>query len=246
MTTHTSMRSHEHSLARAYAHTPTRTSRIHHPSPIRSYCGLASPPHSYPSSMCSVVAALAFARFPSQAMPFVANDELCCPICDVLYSTANSAFVLSCAKDGCQGHLCFECLQRAVFPGNRSSQDATTCPHCRRAVLGYSYAFFAAHKNVSALQDKLTASEAEVGRLTKSLATARTQAEEATRRLNDWCRWATAAKSALQAMPSSATPPHVRAVVSPQPDSEAARSRSPRSVRPSGALYSSEYVEYNG
>jgi hypothetical protein len=178
-------------------------------------------------------------------MPFVANEELCCPICDVLYSTASSAFVLSCAKDGCQGHLCFECLQRAVFPGNRSSQDATTCPHCRRAVLGYSYAFFAAHKNVSALQDKLTASEAEMGRLTKSLATARAQAEEATHRLTDWCRWATAAKSALQAMPSSATPPHVRAVVSPHPDSEAARSRSPRSVRPSGVLYS-EYVEYNG
>lgn len=45
-------------------------------------------------------------------MSFSANDELFCPICDTLYATANSAFVLSCADDGCKGHLCFDCLQK--------------------------------------------------------------------------------------------------------------------------------------
>ena len=161
-------------------------------------------------------------------MPFAANEELCCPICDVIYSTSNSVFVLSCAAEGCQGHLCFDCLQKAVFSGNRSSQDGATCPHCRRAVDSYSYLCFAAHKNVSTLQDKLSASDAEVKRLTKSLATAKAQAEESTMRLKDWCQWATATKSAIQAMPSSATPPHVRAFAGPQPDSETGRSRSPR------------------
>jgi hypothetical protein len=159
-------------------------------------------------------------------MSFAANEELCCPICDVVYSTANSAFVLSCSADGCQGHLCFDCLQKACFSGTRSSQDGGgLCPHCRRAVDSYSYAFFAAHKNVSALQDKLSASDAEVKRLTKSLATAKAQAEESTSRLKDWCQWGTATKSAIQAMPSSATPPQSRTFASPQPGS---RSRSPR------------------
>ena len=131
---------------------------------------------------------------------------------------------------------------KAVFPGNRSAQDAT-CPHCRRAVLGYSYAFFAAHKSASNLQDRLSLSEAEVIRMKKTLAVAKAEAEQATHRVDEWCRWATAAKSALQAMPSSATPPHVRAFAGPQPDSDTARSRSPRSsVRTSGAMYS----EYNG
>ena len=96
----------------------------------------------------------------------------------------------------------------------------------------YSYAFFAAHKNVSALQDKLSASEAEVKRLTKRLATAKAQAEESTSRLQEWCQWATATKSAfastIQTMPSSATPPHARAFVSTPPDSEMTRSRGPR------------------
>ena len=92
----------------------------------------------------------------------------------------------------------------------------------------YSYAFFAAHKTVSVLQDKLSAADTEVNRLTKILATSKAQAEESTNRLKDWCLWATAAKSAIQAMPSSANPPHVRAFASPQPDAETARSRSPR------------------
>ena len=161
-------------------------------------------------------------------MSFAANEDVCCPICDVTYSTGSSVFVLSCSAEGCQGHLCFDCLQKAVFPGNRSSQDGATCPHCRRTVSSYSYAVFASHKNVSDLQDKLSASQAEVKRLTKSLATAKAQAEESTNRLKDWCQWATATKSAIQAMPSSVTPPHVRAFAGTQPDPETRRSRSPR------------------
>ena len=35
-------------------------------------------------------------------MSFSANDEFFCPNCDTLYATANSAFVLSCADDGCK------------------------------------------------------------------------------------------------------------------------------------------------
>jgi uncharacterized Zn-finger protein len=174
-------------------------------------------------------------------MSFSANDELFCPICDTLYATANSAFVLSCADDGCKGHLCFDCLQKAVFPGNAQEKS---CPHCRRAVTTYSYAFFGTHKCVSQLQDKVGMAEIEVNRLTKRLAAAKTDAEQFSSRLVDWCRWGTAAKAALGNMPSSATPPHVRggASAGAQPEPEAARSRSPRSVRPSGVLY----PEYNG
>ena len=174
-------------------------------------------------------------------MSFSANDELCCPICDTLYATANSAFVLSCADDGCKGHLCFDCLQKAVFPGN--AQDKT-CPHCRRSVATYSYAFFGTHKSVSQLQDKVAMAEVEVNRLTKRLAAAKADAEQFSSRLVDWCRWGTAAKAALGNMPSFAMPPHVRggAAASAQPEPEAARSRSPRQVRPSGVLY----PEYNG
>ena len=174
-------------------------------------------------------------------MSFSANDELFCSICDTLYATANSAFVLSCADDGCKGHLCFDCMQKAVFPGNAQEK---TCPHCRRSVATYSYAFFGTHKSVSQLQDKVAMAEVEVNRLTKRLAAAKADAEQFSSRLVDWCRWGTAAKAALGNMPSSATPPHVRggAAASAQPEPEAARSRSPRSVRPSGVLY----PEYNG
>ena len=33
-------------------------------------------------------------------MPFVNNEDLCCTICDTIYPTANSAFVLSCSAGG--------------------------------------------------------------------------------------------------------------------------------------------------
>ena len=216
---HARMRLHEHTFARMHLHKHTLARRHAHTQFIfRSHCGLVA---SIPPFI-----RLCFHHGP--AMPFAANEELCCPICEVIYSTANSVFVLSCAADGCQGHLCFDCVQKAVFPGNQTAQDDSKCPHCRRVVDSYSYAFFAAHKNVSTLQDKLSASDAEVKRLTKSLATAKAQAEESTHRLKDWCQWATATKSAIQAMPSSATPPHVRAFAGTQPDSETRRSRSPR------------------
>ena len=35
-------------------------------------------------------------------MPFVNNEDLCCTICDSLYPTANSMFVLSCSGEGPQ------------------------------------------------------------------------------------------------------------------------------------------------
>ena len=186
----------------------------------------------------------AHVSFRAASMSFSANDELFCPICDTVYATANSAFVLSCADDGCKGHLCFDCLQKAVFPGNAQEK---TCPHCRRAVATYSYAFFTTHKSVSQLQDKVGMAEIEVNRLTKRLAAAKTDAEQFSSRLIDWCRWGTAGKAALGNMPSTATPPHVRgaaagAAAGVQPEPEAARSRSPRQVRPSGVLY----PEYNG
>ena len=111
----------------------------------------------------------------------------------------------------------------------------------------YSYAVFQALKNVDALQTKLETSSAEVIRLTKNLATAKAQADESSQRLKDWCQWATAAKSAIQSMPSSAMSPQFRPFPPGQPDSDAARSRSPRQmVRPAGVLYGDSYVEYNG
>ena len=86
---------------------------------------------------------------------------------EATYATANSVFMLSCAKDGCMGHLCFDCLQKACFSGTRSSQDPSTCPHCRRQVNSYSYAVFSALKTVDALQTKIQTSSTEVTRLTR-------------------------------------------------------------------------------
>ena len=109
---------------------------------------------------------------------------------------------------------------------------------------------FQALKNVDALQTKIETSSAEVTRLTKNLATAKAQADESSQRLKDGCQWATATKSAIQAMPSSAMPPHVRPLgplPSGQADSDTARSRSPRQVvRPAGVMYGDSYTEYNG
>ena len=171
-------------------------------------------------------------------MSFSANDDLFCPIWDTLCATANSVFSLSFANNGCKGHMCFDCMQGAVFPGNAQEK---TCPHCRRAVATYSYAVFGTHKSVSQLQDKLGLAEIEVSRLTKRLAAAKADAEQASSRLVEWCRWGTAAKAALGNMPYSASPPQARVAVSSQPETEAARSRSPRQVRPAGV-----WLEYDG
>ena len=121
--------------------------------------------------------------------------------------------------------MCYDCIQKAVFPGNNGAQDAI-CPHCRRAVSNYSYAFFSAFKTVAYLQERLSAVESEVGRTKKHLAVAKAEAKQATARVGEWSRWATAAKSSLQAMPPSSMQ-HVHVSV-PSRESETARSRSPR------------------
>ena len=53
----------------------------------------------------------------SAAMSFIANADLCCPICDVVYPTANSVFSLTCADEGLRSHIlrwefpqCFHCF----------------------------------------------------------------------------------------------------------------------------------------
>ena len=117
-------------------------------------------------------------------------------------------------------------VRQAVFPGNNGAQEAM-CPHCRRVVSHYSYAFFATHKSVSCLQDKIAALESEIGRAKKNLAHAKAEAEQATARVGDWCTWARAAKSSIQAMPPSSMP-HAHTSVPPHRESEIARSRSPR------------------
>ena len=139
-------------------------------------------------------------------------------------------------------------MRQAVFPGNGGAQEAI-CPHCRRAVSNYSYAFFATHKSVSCLQDKISALESEIGRTKKNLAHAKAEAEQATARVGDWCTWARAAKSSIQAMPPSSMP-HAHTNAPPQRESETARSRSPR--QPQVRLARLEYApearqpEYDG
>ena len=115
---------------------------------------------------------------------------------------------------------------RGVFPGNSSGE--ATCPHCRRVVVGYTYAFFATHRSVSELQDKFSQLEAKVNRMNKNIALAKADSEAATRRVDEWCRWATAAKASLQAMPPSSMPT-VHVVVAPHPESETARRSRSRS-----------------
>ena len=69
--------------------------------------------------------------------------------------------------------------------------------------------------------------DADLSGLKKSLAAANEDAEEAMARVDAWRRWATVAKGKLASMPPSGMP-RTHAVVSPQPRSEAERSRSPR------------------
>ena len=87
---------------------------------------------------------------------------------------------------------------RGVFPGN--AHGDATCPHCRRTVTGYTYAFFATYKSVSELQDKIGVLENQVSRMKKNVALVKADNEAATRRVDEWCQWATAAKSSLQAL----------------------------------------------
>ena len=156
-------------------------------------------------------------------MPFVGNSDVCCPICEGIYCSANSACVLSCASEGCEGEMCFDCVQKSVFPGNNSSNGAS-CPHCERVVLGYSYAFFAFYLNRSSMQDRLAALDAEVRDLKKQLAAAEAEAEDATCCVDEWRRWSTVARAKIAAMPPSG-PPHAHMVFGSGADSEATRSR---------------------
>ena len=159
-------------------------------------------------------------------MTFAQNTTQCCQICDTVYATANQAFALNCADEGCKAHTCFDCLQKAVF-SDSGNQDKL-CPHCRRPVHSYSYAFFSVRQDVKALGVQLAAADAEATRLKSRLAMAKSKADRTIQRLDDWRTWAAASKNALLAMPSAASLSHV---VNPR-----SRSRSP-SVR---------YVEYTG
>ena len=117
-------------------------------------------------------------------------------------------------------------MQKAVF-SDSGNQDKL-CPHCRRPVHSYSYAFFSVRQDVKALEVQLAAADAEETRLKSRLAMAKSKADRTIQRLDDWRTWATSSKTALLAMPSAASLSHV---VNPR-----SRSRSP-SVR---------YVEYTG
>jgi hypothetical protein len=114
---------------------------------------------------------------------------------------------------------------KSVFDG-RNDKDAT-CPQCERPVAFYSYAFSATHTNVSSLQERLSSLDTEVSDLKNSLVAANAEANEAISRLNEWRLWGIVAKGKMSSMPPSGFP-HVHVVVSPEPGSEAARSRSPR------------------
>ena len=138
-------------------------------------------------------------------------------------------------------------VRQAVFPGNGTQ---AICPHCRRAVSNYSYAYFATFKNVSSLQNQISDLQFEVGRTKKHLASAKAEAEQATARLREWSRWATTAKNSLQAMPPSSMP-NMHVSAPPQgAGPETARSRSPR--RPQVQLTRLEFApgirtpEYDG
>ena len=127
----------------------------------------------------------------------------------------------------------FRLSSEIVLPGQqRGGQDLPTLQARGEELL---VRFFAVQKQVTALQDKLSIADAETSRLKKNLLIAKFDAQRAMERLDEWGAWATASKSALLAMPSSATLP---VVLSPR-----ARSRSPRrQVRPSGVMY----AEYDG
>ena len=140
-------------------------------------------------------------------MSFVPNTDLSCQICNTAYESANAAFVLNCADEGCRAHLCFQCVQRGVFAN--LNQDKL-CPHCRRPASSFSYAFFSAHKSVNALRDKIYAKKIEATRLTKKLAVVKFDAERAMQSMTDWDSWAIASKSAVLAMPSTEPRPRSR------------------------------------
>ncbi len=85
-------------------------------------------------------------------MPILSpNTDVACPICFKVYPTANHAFTLTCAEQGCRLNICFDCISKAVFNG----VDEPRCPHCRRTVHGYSYADFTVKRKLDHVHDQL-------------------------------------------------------------------------------------------
>ena len=207
---------------RSQPHSAEITAYMHYPLNARSHCCVA---------LRIAVANLSSQSYPpAAAMSFVPNTELSCQICDTVYANANAAFVLNCADEGCRANMCLQCLMKGVFANPNLEK---LCPHCRRPATSYSYAFFSAHKSVTALRDKVSATEAKATRLKKKLTIVQFDAEQAVQSMKEWDSWASASKSAVFAMPSTELRPPV--VLSPR-----ARSRSPR---PESDV---RYVEYNG
>ena len=159
-------------------------------------------------------------------MPFVPNDTFACQICEKIYETGNHAFTLSCAEEGCRGHMCWECIQKAVF----SNMHDQKCPHCRRSVTSYTYALFSNCKLIASLEEKLSSAQADLGALKRNIVFANGERDMLMDRINQWRDWSLASKAILLNMPPSAQP--ARSV-------RLDRSRSPPATRaPLG--------EYNG
>ena len=88
--------------------------------------------------------------------PMLKPDE-CCPICQKAYATANHCLSLSCAGEGCRGHLCHDCVHEAVFTGVNEAR----CPYCRRCVSGYHFALFPLMKTLNSVQARLDEAETD-------------------------------------------------------------------------------------
>ncbi len=129
-------------------------------------------------------------------------DE-CCPICRKTYATANHCLSLSCAGDGCRGHLCHDCMQEAVFTGVNEAR----CPYCRRCVSGYQFAIFPLMKTLKSVQarldevetdardskrvlnDRLEHANSQLDEVVDTLAQAATEKATVSARLQAWERW---------------------------------------------------------
>ncbi len=101
------------------------------------------------------------------AAPMRKPDDECCSICLKPYVTPSHCLSLSCATEGCRGHLCHDCVHEAVFTGVNEAR----CPFCRRCVSGYQFALFPLMKKLTSVQTRLDEAE--------------TDARESKRALND-------------------------------------------------------------
>jgi len=156
-------------------------------------------------------------------MAFAPNADLTCTICDTLYPTANCVFSFDCATEhGCRGHLCWTCLQKSTLSGMSAEPR---CPHCRREVRKYTYAYFARHCRFDTLQDRADRADklqAELNQQKYLMIAVSSERDMLRERLSQWRAWSSATRSALMSMPSSSA--HVSA------SARAERSRSPPPV----------------